>query len=333
MRRALVVVIGVLTLLAAVPAVALATEQVPVGPAPTAVASARHYAYVTSAPSGQAGSLAFVDLHRETTVAHVPVGENPQAVALDPGGRFAYVANFDTQGSVSVVDLRLRRVVRTLPAGVNPADVAVAQPGGHKLLLVVNRGPMDTEQGSIDVWDLKTTRRIAQVVVNFNPIAIAVLTTGRRALVGDTNDGFASVLDLRQLRIVKQVTVPAGPVNDLAVGRRLVYLACAGGITVLRQSTLAPVGGVVTPVPPQFPNTDAVSPADVGYVVNAGGGAPGVPGALQILSGPNTVGTAPLSTSPDGIALTSNSRTALVTSFDDGTLWIVPLPRPEPPKQ
>jgi YVTN family beta-propeller protein len=295
------------------------------------VASAGHFAYVTSAPPGQAGSLAFVDLRREKTFAHVTVGQNPQAVALGPGGRFAYVANEDAQ-SVSVVDVRLRRVVRTLAAGIDPVDVAVARPGGHKLLLVVNKGPMLPTQGSIDVWNLKTMRRIAHVVVNFNPLAIAVLTTGHRALVGDGNDGFAFVLDLRQLRIVKQVTVPAGPVLDLAVGRRLVYLACAGGISVLRQSTLAPVGGVVTPVFPQFPSSDAASPADVGYVVNAGGGAPDQAGALQILSGPNTVGTEPLSTLPDGIALTSNSRTALVTAFNDGTLWLVPLPRPTPPK-
>ena len=63
----------------------------------------------------------------------------------------------------------------------------------------------------------------------------------------------------------------------------------AGGISVLRQSTLAPLGKVVKPLNPFDPITVAVTSSGTGYVVDNGFGMP-LAGTVQILAGPKTAG-------------------------------------------
>jgi hypothetical protein len=71
------------------------------------------------------------------------------------------------------------------------------------------------------------------------------------------------------------VTIPADAVTDLAAGPKLVCVTGDGGISVLRRATLAPVGQVVQPLKPMDPVSVAVSSADIGYVVDSGGGGTG----------------------------------------------------------
>ena len=329
MQRVFGIVIGgALALAGSVPATASAAVKIRVGPSLSAVASSGQFAYVASAPlSAKAGSLAFVDLPRNRVIGRVHVGHNPMAVAVDSRRRFAYVANYDVKGSVSVVDLRRRVIARTLPAGKDPGNVQLASRGGRNLLLVENQGVTEPAKGSVDVWDLGTMRRIRRLATGFNPIGLALLPGRGQALVGDGNRGFAWVLDLGQLRFVKRVPVPAGPVNDIEVGGQRVYVVSVGGISVLRQSTLAPLGQVVKPLKPFDPLTVAVTPSGIGYVVDNGFGMP-LAGTVQILAGPRTAGRRTVGQNAIGIALAQHNTRLVVTSYNEGTLWVIPTPKP-----
>jgi YVTN family beta-propeller protein len=325
-RRLLLALTAALAVSVPAAAAAAAPVKMSVGPAAVQVVAAGSVAYVASAPlKAKPGHLVFVDLRRDRVFARVTVGHNPEAIAVDQTSGRAYVANYDDPGSISVIDVRLRKVVRTLPAGANPGNLAVVGPRGHRLLVVLNQGQTSPTRGSVDVWNLRTMKRLGRLRTKFTPIGLASLGA-ERMLVGDANKGYAYVLDPNRMRLVRRVTIPAGPVNDIAVGPTLVYVtADPEGITVLSRLTLTPVGSVVPSLPPSDPVRVAVSATDIGYVVDNGFGAPH-PGTLQVLDGAGTAAFRPLGLNAIGIALTQDQRTLLVTAYDEGKLWVLPVP-------
>jgi hypothetical protein len=309
---------------------------------PSTVTAVGSTAYVTVAPLRNfalQGYLAYVDLGRKRVVARVNVGPNPEGFAFDGATGLGYVSNYDQHGTIRVVNLRAGKVVRTLPAGQNPWSLAVVgsrQGGG---LVVLNNGGGKQAHGSIDIWSLSPLRHVRRLRLNFSPVGLASIG-GDRMLIGSFTTKAAWVLDLRTLKLVRRVEVPAGPVNGLAAGTKHIYLSGLDGITVLDRRTLKTVGPMVEPLLPGNPLGVAVASGDMAYVVDNGapGGVkptgtvlgPGSPpfpnGTLQILRGTKTLGSRKLGRDAQEVTLADRGRKLLVTARLDAQLWMLPRP-------
>lgn len=68
-----------------------------------------------------------------------------------------------------------------MTAGTARVDVAVGRRGGHKVLLVVNKGSTNGT-GSIDVWNLRTMQHTARVGVELHRTRHALVTRFQRRL-------------------------------------------------------------------------------------------------------------------------------------------------------
>jgi hypothetical protein len=306
---------------------------------PSTVTAVGSMAYVTVAPLRNfalPGYLAYVDLSRKRVVAQVKVGRNPEGFAFDSATGLGYVSNYDKQGSIRVVNIRDRKVVRTLPAGLNPWSLAIVSSSRGRLLVVVNNG--GGRGGSIDIWSLNTMRRLRRIPVKSSPVGLASIG-GARMLVGSFTTKAAFVLDLNALKLVRTVTVPAGPVNGMAAGTKHIYVTGLDGITVLDRRTLKATGPVIQPLVPGNPLGVTTASGDMAYVVDNGapGGtkptgvlAPGSPpfptGTLQILRGTKTLGSRKLGRDAQEVTLADRGRKLLVTARLDAELWVLTRP-------
>ncbi len=176
-------------------------------------------------PSDQEGSLAFLDAQQGTVLGEARLGKYPADIAVAPDRDEAFVANF-VSNTISVVDLTAMRVVRTIPLGPEPGTVA-------RLALEMTTGYL--------------------IALSYPP----------RMTGGGPPDGAIHLIDARQGRVVRTITLPnpTALALDRSTGQVLVSSAAS---PTGRLTALDALGQVRWSVP--------IGPSPVALAVDEGAG-------------------------------------------------------------
>jgi YVTN family beta-propeller protein len=191
-------------------------QQIPVGPAPGAVAATPDAIWVTNTDGN---SVSRVDPGTGSVRQTVPVGGGPLGVAV--GGRAVWVAN-GLDGTVSRIDPSTNQVVRSIPVGAGPSAVTY----GLGAVWVANSS--DGTVSRIDPATWRVTRTLAAglgaggIAVGFGRIWVAASAAGE-----------VTVLDPRSGQVEDRIGVGVDP-EAVAVGAGAVWVANRGDGTVSR---------------------------------------------------------------------------------------------------
>ena len=196
------------------------------------------------------GSSLFVPDGRNTA--------NPGGLALSPDGRRLYVA-LNMNNSLAVIDLASNAVVSEIPMGNAPHSVLVegarayvtnegGQPATGSQYTNLSAGtPMVADPktgrpttGSVSVVDLNSDKVVASISVGLHPTAM--LSHERLLFVANTNSDSVSVIDTRNLVVIKTITIqpfsnaPFGSSPDalamLPQGRLAVSLGANNAVSI-----------------------------------------------------------------------------------------------------
>jgi YVTN family beta-propeller protein len=147
--------------------------------------------------------------------------------AKSPDGKRLYVS-MPQAGQVAVIDTDTFKLVTNIDAGRSPTRVVV-QPDG-KYLWVGNDARVKDGSG-ITVIDTETMKPVKQLATGIGHHEIAVSDDNRFAFITNRDAGTVSVVDVRALKLVRQVEVGGIP---LSVGwsplSKLAYVADGKGV-------------------------------------------------------------------------------------------------------
>jgi len=193
-------------------------RTIPAGRAPHIIAMnpAKGVAVVTSEGDG---TLDLFDLETLERISRIPVFGFPRVLAVDPAGGTAFLTIRWLNGAL-VVDLGGRgpreRVAlgepRFAPEGKDAHGIALT-PDGRTLLLTTQM------TGDLTFVDPDSLAVRGRVVAGRNPNWVGVTADSRHAVVSNTDDDSASVIDVAAMKVVATSPVGRQP-------KRLVVGAC-----------------------------------------------------------------------------------------------------------
>jgi YVTN family beta-propeller protein len=146
--------------------------------------------------------VSVIDLERRQMIGRVPMPNGTQGVAASPDGKTVVAMDF-AEPSMAVIETATDTVVDriALEQRTGGAYKAYFSPDGKWLLTLAG-----STVGIFDAADLRAPQRV--LTVGSFPMGFAFTADGRRAIVGNHDDGTVSVIDLANATIEK--TVPAG---------------------------------------------------------------------------------------------------------------------------
>jgi DNA-binding beta-propeller fold protein YncE len=146
--------------------------------------------------------VSVLDLQQRRMIGRVPMPNGTQGVAASPDGKTVVAMDF-AEPEMAVIDTatdEVRRRVR-LEQREGGAYKAYFSPDGKWLLTLAG-----STVGIFDAQDLGAPQRV--LTVGRFPMGFAFTADGKRAIVGNHDDGTVSMIDLAAGRVEK--TVPAG---------------------------------------------------------------------------------------------------------------------------
>jgi len=221
-------------------------------PAHVVLSTDGRFAYVTN---GGDNTVSVVDTGMRQAVATIPVGAYPHGLRISPDGKEAYVANLKG-GTVSVIDTQARREVAQIAVGKGPAQtgftadgslafvslseenaVALIDPAARKVvarigvgtvpiqlyatpdgktLFVANQGTKRKPGKAVSVIDLQTRKVATTLQTGAGAHGVVVDRDGRYAFISNTYANTVSVIDVKSLKVLKNVPVGRSP-NGISV--------------------------------------------------------------------------------------------------------------------
>ncbi|MBN2329782.1 MAG: cell surface protein [Candidatus Omnitrophica bacterium] len=163
-----------------------------------------------------AKKMAAFDVQTEQILYEIVLPDRPSGLALSPDETQLYVAGDSPTGKVYVIDLPSRKIVQSIWVGHSPCAIAVSKDG--KTLYVCNRFTND-----VSICCLQSGRETARIAVVREPVA-AVLSQDEHYLFvvnhlhnmranEDYAAAQASVIDVREQRVVNNIRFPNGSVD------------------------------------------------------------------------------------------------------------------------
>ncbi|HEY0814737.1 MAG TPA: serine/threonine-protein kinase [Pseudonocardia sp.] len=224
-RHAIVVVLAVLTLLAAVGASTavwlLSRGQAPQQRVPSASASvpAANGPAIISAPLGPLAR----SVDTPTVGPTVQANSTPGYMQVAPNGRYAYIANREA-GVLSVFDTTRNAVTGTInvPQG-GPQFVTFAPDGKRAYVSIYNN---NRTVNVVGVLDTATSKFVTMVPVGVRPFALDVTPDGKRVYVPNHDSGSISVIDTATDDVIDTIKVAPNPHwVDISTDGKTVYAA------------------------------------------------------------------------------------------------------------
>ena len=128
-----------------------------------------------------------------------------------------------TAGQVAVVNTETFKVIGEVEAGVNPLRAALQ--ADEKYLWVGNDSP-DAEQSGVTAIDAATGKVAARIPTGRGHHEIVFAADDRHAFVSNRDEGTVSVIDIQQLKKVKDLSTGPLPISlDYSPLSRAVYVA------------------------------------------------------------------------------------------------------------
>ena len=228
--------------------------KVPVGmhPAHVVLSTDGRFAYATN---GGDNTVSVVDTGMRQAVATIPVGAYPHGLRISPDGKEAYVANLKG-GTVSVIDTQARKEVAQIAVGKGPAQtgftadgrlafvslsqenaVALIDPATRKVvarigvgtvpiqlyatpdgktLFVANQGTKQKPGKTVSAIDLQARKVATTLQTGAGAHGVVVDRDGRYAFISNLYANTVSVIDVKSLKVLKNVPVGRSP-NGISV--------------------------------------------------------------------------------------------------------------------
>ena len=252
------------------------------------------------------------------TTATVPVGTEPSGIAVTSDSNFVYVAN-SVSGTVSVISAATNAVTATITVGGSPSNVAI----NGTNVYVTNTG-----SNSVSVIDTTTNTVTATIMGFTGPSGLAITPDGKFLYVANSGSGTVSVVNIATKTITATIMVDQGP-NGIVVtpNGKYVYVANTNGATVsvistttntLSDSVIISDHGPAEIGTPVGLAIDPVYGASV-YITNTADDR-----VFALYTVDNSLFEHIFSgNGPTGVAVTPDSKYALVTNTQDNTLALV----------
>ncbi|MGC9328090.1 MAG: YncE family protein, partial [Candidatus Hinthialibacter sp.] len=163
-----------------------------------------------------AQKIAAMDVQTEQILYEIVLPDSPAGLALSPDETQLYVSGASPSGKIYVIDLPSRKIVQSIWVGHSPCAMTVGDDG--KTLYVCNRFSYD-----VSICSLQTGKETARIPVPREPVAAVLTQDGRYLFVinhlhtmrasEDYAAAQASVIDLREQRVVKNIRLLNGSVD------------------------------------------------------------------------------------------------------------------------
>ncbi|HTF51491.1 MAG TPA: Hsp70 family protein [Pseudonocardia sp.] len=309
---ALVIALGVGTVLYLNKAAPAATPEAASAAAPAAPAPAPAPA---PGPAPAEPAAATPAVATPVVTAAITVGSRPASVTFAPDGRHAFVMNYAQEtGLVSVVDTANHTT--SIKIAVNPGTGrAVFTPDG-RFASVTNFA----EAGVVSVIDTATNKVTATIAVPPKPNGLDITPDGRKIYLASSTPGVVSVIDTGSNKVTASIPVNKNP-DGVAItpdGRRA-YVTNYGSDSVSVIDTASNKVTETVRVENQ-PVKVAIAPdGRHAYVTNRSSDTVSV-----IDTATNkVVFTVPVGRNPSGVAVTPDGRHAYVTNRASGTVTVI----------
>ena len=145
------------------------------------------------------------------------VGAQPEGIGARPDGKEVWVGS-NTEGTITVVDVGSWLVVATLQVGERPYRVSISPDGTRAAASL-------TASNRVRLYDVATRREVATVEIPgaegqpAQPVGIAFSRDGRTAYVACQGTGSVAIIDVREAKLVRTVSVGPGP-DAVAIAER-----------------------------------------------------------------------------------------------------------------
>ncbi|OFV90594.1 MAG: hypothetical protein A3H28_14815 [Acidobacteria bacterium RIFCSPLOWO2_02_FULL_61_28] len=268
--------------------------------------------------------------------------EVPHGVAASPDGSRVYISN-ESEHVLNVVDQKTGKTIKKVPLSGRPNNIAITKDGGRVLVCIAeNPGALDV----IDTRTLERTKSIPAKAALHNPY---VTPDGKYAVAGSVAGKFIMVVDLQTEKLVwelpldkgvRPMAIESGP--DGSTRRIFAEVSDLDGFVVVDFAKRAEVARIKNPSEPGgFPLPPQASPSH-GIGVAPDGK------TLWVNSSPsNSVfvyalpdikllghvplptlrlpGRAPITTMPNWITFTPDSKTAYISNSGDRSVSAIDM--------
>ncbi len=311
--------------------------EIPTGASPFTIASdpVRGELFVGS---GAQGTINVLSDTTNRIIASIPVGIYPRALAVDPNRGLVFAPAL-TQGTntMYVISAETNALTATFSFTAYPSAVAVDPDRG--LIFLADAGSPPSIPGEILVYNETTFAEVAHMTVGTSPQTLAYDAGTGQMFIGSQDgagNGVVYVVNDSTLSLVANVTVAPGPnpwltslAYDPELGEIWVADNWANAIHVVSDVSDTVVANVTG-----LPGPKGLAYVGSGLVVVTGNGTfgspPGTPGFVSVVSdAANAVlTTVSVGASPVAAVYDPNVAAVYVANEAQGTISIVPIPRP-----
>jgi YVTN family beta-propeller protein len=154
------------------------------------------------------GTISFIAAAERAEVARVRVGAAPVQVAYSADGGRVHVSLRD-ENTVATVDRTTRALIARTPVGPKPIQTYVSPDG--RWLLVANQGSDTKPNDTVSIIATDTLKVKTTVRTGRGAHGVVVSDDSAWAFVSNLQDGSVSVIDLRELKVIRHLAVGKGP--------------------------------------------------------------------------------------------------------------------------
>ena len=206
----------------------------------------RRRAYVSNSDGD---SISIIDRDTYKVVKTLPVGDYPHHMIVSLDGRYLYAGNTHSD-TVSAIDLTTETIAKTIPL-LDPYNFYYSP--DRKLLVTTCTRLGRVEVHAVDEWsDIGKAggwKRVAQIPTGKDPNHFAFSPEGRFMYVSNEYSHQLSVIDLQELKVIRQLNPGRRPVDvSLAPGGKTLFVAVygEGRVTVYDTESLKEIDRIPT---------------------------------------------------------------------------------------
>lgn len=314
------------------------TVKVGVNPANIVISAQQAKAYVENAGSDAVpGSVSVLSLSTHRQLAQVGTGgDGLTAIGLVQSSSEAYIGAFASP-SVQVLNTTSLKLTGTVQVGPGATDIVSAEAKSGEYAYVTE-STNSGQQGAVAVIRASDNQLVDTITLPAGAQTAATTGEDQDVWVGSVINGTIWVIDTSTQQIVRTIAVPdAGPVSSIAFSpdgtRAWVYgLAGVSVVDVVSGNQLAFV-----PITRIFPRAKAPFAGPIAltgsghYALVVNSTFPDAPkrGNVAMLntSTLKVLRQVRVGTEPTSLALDTNTRTAYVTNYVDGTVSYFRVPK------
>jgi YVTN family beta-propeller protein len=141
-------------------------------------------------------------------VSNVPAGNGVEGFDVSPDGKEIWAANA-RDGTVTIIDVATKKGIQTLPIAVKGANRLKFTVDGKRVLI----SGLGAESGGVSlvVMDASARKEVKQLNLGGGAAGILIAPDGSRAYVAVSSNDKVSVVDLKTLEVVGQISAGKQP--------------------------------------------------------------------------------------------------------------------------